>query len=346
MRLGRIAGTSVPKIGLASATILSLLAPAFGADIGVRKAPAQAMTVADRCAKVEPPSGTPSVPGGDIFGFTSPTDIGDPCSWGLAAEFTGRAGKRDGSYVAVTKKMQIAYTYSDRVAFALSMFNTYNKWSNVTVAQDALAGAGNGVFITDWNRLQFDGISGEIVYRLLARLPGQPFALTVSTEPRWSRVDGLTGYHAEGYGTEFKLFLDVALTERLFAAMNLNYALATARYDIPNAPWTDSSSTNVSAALTAQIHSAEKQVIEGVFVGIEARFLSSFTGLALDRNVGNALFAGPNLAIAFADGRMLNLVWTPQVWGRARPPSVPGPLDLDNYERHQFRVKFATPISW
>ena len=321
-------------------------APAQAADRVVRKAPPPKPAMFDRCAKVEPAPGTPEVPGGDIFGITSPTDIGDPCSWGLAGEFTGGGGKRDGDYLAVTKKTQLGYTYSDRLAFAVSMFNTWTGWSNVTVAQDALAEAGDGVTLTSLHKLQFDGLSGEVALRLLARSPGQPFAVTVASEPRWSRVDGLTGYRADGYGNEFKLLMDVALSERMFAAMNLNYALGTARYVIPNAPWVDASGTTVSLALTGQIFSAEKQVVEGVFLGLEGRYLSAFAGLFLDENVGNALFAGPNLAIAFQGGRMLNLAWTPQIAGAARPASAPGSLDLDNFQRHQFRVKFATPLPW
>ena len=64
-------------------------------------------------------------------------------------------------------------------------------------------------------------------------------------EPRWSRIDlgNLTGYPAEFYAGEFKLFLDVALTERLFAAMNLIYVLATQKYDIPDANWVNNSVT-------------------------------------------------------------------------------------------------------
>lgn len=322
------------------------MASAIAADMP-RKAPVKRATIADRCAKVEPPKGTPEVPGGDIFGFSDATDIGDPCSWGLSNELTGFAGKRDGRYLALTNKTEIGYTYSDRVAFAFAMFNTYHRWSNVTAVQDALAGTGAGVALTDWNKLQFDGLSGEILFRPIARSPGQPFALTVSVEPRWSRIDlfNSTGYPAEFYAGEFKLFVDVALTENLFAAMNVIYALATQKYDIPGANWVDASATSVSAALTARIHAAEKAFVEGVFLGAEVRFLSAFTGLFLNQNVGNALFAGPNLAIAFQGGRMLNLVWTPQVSGRARPASAPGALDLDNLERHQFRVKFATPIT-
>ncbi len=320
------------------------LTPALAADLPRKAPPAPARAVYDRCAKVEPPPGTPSVPGGDIFGFTSPTDIGDPCSWALASEHSARAGKRDRDYFALSSKTQLAYTYSDRVAVAFSAFTSYTDWSNVTVAQDALAGEGNGVLVTALDKGAFDGFSSEIALRLLARSRGQPFAITVSAEPRWSRIDALTGWRAEGYGAEFKLFVDVALTERVFAAMNFNYALGTQKFDIPNAAWSDSSATNVSAALTAQIHSAEKQVVEGVFIGVEGRFRSSFQGLGLDHNVGNALFFGPTAAIAFDGGRMLNVVWTPQVAGRARPASAPGSLDLDNLERHEFRVKFATPL--
>jgi hypothetical protein len=72
--------------------------------------------------------------------------------------------------------------------------------------------------------------------------------------------------------------------------------------------------------------------------------LSSFAGLALNQNLGNAFFVGPTLAIAFQGGSMLNFVWTPQVAGRAFPASAPGPLDLDNFERHHFRVKFETSL--
>ena len=298
----------------------------------------------NRCAKVEAAEGTPAVPGGDIFGFTSPTDIGDPCSFGLSLELTGLAGKRDGRYASVTDKTQFSYTYSDRIAFAFSAFATHTRWREVSVAQDALLGAGDGVFLTSVNRLDFDGLSGEVLINAVARSPGQPFAVTLAAEPRWSRVDSLTGYRAEGYGSEFKLFADVALTERLFAAMNLTYGLSRSRYDIANADWDDASATSASVALTLQLHAAEKQPVEGIFIGAEARVLSEFEGLALNRNVGNALFAGPTLAVAFKDGRMLNAVWTPQVAGRARPPSAPGALDLDNFQRHQFRVKFSTPI--
>ncbi len=293
----------------------------------------------------EPPKGTPKVPGGDIFGFTNPTDLGDPCVWYFASEHSGVAGKRDGNYLALFSKSEISYTAAENLAFAFSAFTAYHKWSNVTVIQDELASAGVGVIVTERDKLQFDGFSGEVWLRLVSRSPGQPFAVVVAIEPRWSRINLGSGYSAEFYASEFKLLVDAALAQRLFAAVNLFYAPATQRYAIPGASWVNNSLTSFSLALTAQPYAAEKAPIEGVFLGVEARLVSLFDGLALNRNLGNAFLVGPTLAIGFRGDRMLNFVWTPQVAGRAHPASAPGALDLDNFERHLFRVKFDTPLN-
>lgn len=169
--------------------------------------------------------------------------------------------------------------------------------------------------------------------------------MTVSIKPRWSTVDNVTGYSAQGYGAEFKLLTDVVLTKGLFAAGNLTYGLGTQRFDIPDAPWLRASLANASAALTAQVHAAERQLVESVFVGIEGRYRSLFAGLALDRLAGKAFFFGPTLAIGFPGERMISLAWAPQFAGRAPRAAAPGALDLDNYERYDFRLKFAAPVA-
>lgn len=51
--------------------------PVLAADMAIK---APRLVAYDRCAKIEPLPGTPAIPGGDIYGMTSPTDIGDPCS--------------------------------------------------------------------------------------------------------------------------------------------------------------------------------------------------------------------------------------------------------------------------
>ena len=243
----------------------------------------------------------------------------------------------------LTSKSEISYTYTSNIAFAFSAFTAYTRWSNVTVAQDTLASQGDGVFLDRLNRLSFDGLSGEFLVRLVTRGPNQPVAVTAAVEPRWSYVDFVTGYRADGYAAEFKLLIDFALTERLFGAVNLNYALGTQKFDIPNARWESGSGTNVSAALTAQIHAAEKQTVEGVFVGVEGRYRTLFDGLWLDRFAGDVFNFGPTLAVAFAGDRILTLAWSPQVAGRVSP-ATPGGLNLTHADRLEFRVKFETPL--
>jgi hypothetical protein len=121
--------------------------------------------------------------------------------------------------------------------------------------------------------------------------------------------------------------------DRLYGAVNLNYNLATQRtYGTPEAEWQDSSGTNLSGALAYQVS-------ERVFVGLEARYLTAFTGAFLNSFSGHALFAGPNFLVKFSETTDLNIAWTPQVAGRAT--GVPARLDLDNFERHQLRVKLA-----
>lgn len=314
-----------------------------GADNQIRKAPGKSAAGVDRCAKIEPLPGTPFVPTGSIFGFTDPTDLGDPCIWTFASENSGRAGKRDGSYFALTSKSEISYTYTSNVAFAFSVFAAYTRWANVTAVQDTLATQGDGAFLDRLNRLSFDGLSGEFLVRLATRGPGQPVAVTASVEPRWSYVDFVTGYRADGYGAEFKLLIDFPLAERLFAAVNLNYALGTQKFAIPNARWERGSRTNVSAALTAQVYAAAKQTVEGVFVGAEGRYRTLFDGLWLDRFAGDAFNFGPTLAVAFAGDRVLTVVWSPQLAGRVSP-ATSGGLNLTHADRQEFRVKFETPL--
>jgi hypothetical protein len=299
----------------------------------------------DRGAMIEPPH-LPEVPGGDIFGFLSPTDIGDPNSFGYAAEFTGRAAKRDGRYATVTKKSQFSYTHSERLSFAVSPFVTYFDWQDVSVGRDSLLVAGEGVDQSHHHSTGFDGLSAEASWRLLARAAGQPLAITLSTETRWFRRDALTGFRVDGKQIEFKLFADIALTERWFAAVNAIYGTGTQRYDIPGAELQKGSAFGFLSAVTWQPYKDKDAPIEGVFVGLEARYISGFSGLTLNFMVGEALFVGPTMAIAFGNGSMLSLAWSPQLWGRGTVPSAPGPLELDAMEKHQFRFKFAMPLQF
>ena len=258
------------------------------------------------------------IPGGDIFGFTSPTDVGSLGDRGVAFELSSRAGKRGASYFSPTLKTQFGCTLADNLAVALSPWITAHRIRGVPD-------------IDDRTRVDFDGVSGEISYRFVERTAANPFAATISMEPRFARVDALTGERVSAYGNEFKLFMDAVIVPgRLYGAVNLNYALATQKGS--DDKWADGSGTNVSGAMTYQL-------AESVFAGIEGRYLTAFSGAFLNHLSGQAVFAGPTLLVKLSDSAALNFVWTPQVAGRAE--DVRGPLDLDNFERHQFRAKLS-----
>jgi hypothetical protein len=285
------------------------------------------MAVAVPGAQAQPPSSnTPEeqgfeVPGGDIFGFTSPTDVGEKGDRGVAFELSNRAGKRGGKYWSPTLKTQFGYTLTDNFAIALSPFVTADRIRDVPDLDDRTS-------------TRFDGFSGEIAYRFIERSATNPFAATFSMEPRIARVDALTGERVRSYGNEFKLFIDtVIVPEKLYAAINVNYALGTQQGYGPDESWADGSGTNVSAALTYQI-------TDKLFAGVEGRWLTAFSGAFLDDQAGWGLFAGPTLFMKLTDSAALNLVWTPQLAGHAS--GIDRSLDLDNFERHQFRAKFAT----
>lgn len=264
--------------------------------------------------------GSNELPGGDIFGFTDSTDVGDRGDRGASVEKTLRAGKGGGRYLALDTKYEVGVTPVENLAFSLAGFTTAHRIRSVPELDDRRS-------------IAFDGLSVEAVYRVVPRTPSG-IAVAVAVEPRWSRIDGTTGLRSEGFEAETKLFVDAILVPgRLYGAVNLNYAPSISRDPEAGARWERSSSTNLSAALAYQF-------TDRIFGAIEARFLSSFEGAALNRNVGNALFAGPNVLVRLGESASLNVAWTPQVAGRARGSDRA--LDLDSYERHQVRVKFST----
>jgi hypothetical protein len=263
----------------------------------------------------------PDVPGGDIFGFTDPTDVGSAGDKGLAFEWTGSFGKREGHYRAQVLKTEFGVTPAENLFTAFSFFTTRH---NISGSPD----------FADINRTAFDGVSTEVAYRFLPRSAGYPFAATASVEPRYASVDGTAGTPVHQYSVEAKLFVDtVIVPDRLYGAFNANFVWARQRDRLPGAEWIEGSGTNLSGSLTWQLSPQ-------FFIGAEVRYLTFFNGGWLDHFAGDALFAGPHMFFAINDKAQLNLAWTPQVYGTSN--LTPGSsLDLDYFERHQCRAKLS-----
>jgi hypothetical protein len=264
------------------------------------------------------------VPGDDIFGFTTPTDLGNVGDSGFVNENDGRAGKRGGAYRALNVKYELGHTFASDWWAGVSMIAAANYSRNV-------------LDIADVNQIAFDGFSFELAHRLLKRTASNPFAVTVSFEPRWGRVDGTSGLSANALNVAFKFFVDaVVVPEKLFWAANVHWTPHRAEDPADRTRWVSSSSILVSSALAYQMSNE-------VFIGVEARYLGAFESSLLAREVGHAIYVGPTLLWKVTDKVAFNTTVQPQVAGR----SVANPgrqLDLDNFEKAQFRAKLSVAL--
>lgn len=279
--------------------------PAFAAD----PAPRAPQAEADKAIEIP----------GDIFGFTSATDTGAVGDKGLALETDGLFGSRDGRYRLLTQKLELGYTFAENWSVAGSVFGAFHNIRNVTLIPDNVSA------------YRFDGLSFEVRHRILERTATQPFAITIAAEPRWARVDG-QGVRSDLLGVEAKFQVDAPVTERLFWAMNVNFATAGQQDEVNNR-WSSASASAVSTALAYSL-------MEGkLFVGAEARWIQGYENTLFGRRTDYAIFMGPTLQAKIADNVSFNVTAQPQIAGRNA--DVPRNLDLDPFDRTLFRVKLA-----
>ncbi len=263
---------------------------------------------------------TLDVPSDDIFGFTSPTGIGKPGDQFFVNENSGGLGKRQGAYMALDMKYGFGRTLSESWWVAGAAFGAYNYAHNVPGVDDIHAVA-------------FEGLSFESEYRLIKRTATNPFAISISVEPGWLRIDQ-NGKQANSLLAAFKIFIDAVLVpDKFFWAANAIWVPQIAQDPTGMQGWIGSSSTLLSNAVTYQANA-------NLFFGVEGRLLSAFDGVRPAHNLGNAFYLGPTMLWKITDKIAFNTTYQPQIAGHA----VGSPyqrLDLDNFSRAQFRVKLA-----
>lgn len=217
----------------------------------------------------------PDVPEGDIFGFTTPSDVGEVGEKSFVNEIDGRGGKRQGVYRAINSKYELGYTFKPEWWAGASLLWAYNRMRDVPGYDDI-------------NRMRFQGASFEIERRLIKRSETNPFAVSFSIEPRVTVVDQDSGQTARAAGVEL-LFTDAVLVpDKLFIGSNIVYELERGQEPKDGGRWASSSTLHVSAALAYQLS-------QRMFVGLEIRLLTAFDSAFLDDHSGSALFLGPTL---------------------------------------------------
>jgi len=263
----------------------------------------------------------PEVPGDDIFGFTTPTDVGNPGDTGFANENDGRAGKRGGTYRGLNARYELGHTPAPDWWVGVSLFASHHRVRDVPGFADV-------------SRTAFDGLSFEIEHRIVKRTLSNPFAIAVSLEPRWGLIDSVPGVPAHFVNAAFKLFVDaVVVPDTLFWGFNAIWAPQRAEDPADRSRWLSSSGILVSTAIAYQWSPK-------FFLGAEVRYLGSFSTVLPTQELGHAVYAGPTLWWKVTNTIAFNTTFQPQIAGR--PTGNPQHrLDLDNFEKAQFRAKLT-----
>jgi hypothetical protein len=248
------------------------------------------------------------LPGGDIFGFTSGTDVGKVGDGAIAIESTGSYGSSTGRYRGLAQKAELSSTLINNWSFAGSVFGA---WTNLR----------NSPIYADRTSYGFDGASFEVRRRVLERSAKNRFAVTLAVEPRWARVHAISGMLAPTFGVETKLQVDAPVRGGLYWAGNLNYSASRAR-DPLALTWSKSSTTSVSSALTYEA------VTDEFYMGVEARYQQAWSTAFFGHLNGHAAFFGPTFAWKMDENVMLNAALLPQIAGDSK--SSTGSQDLDN----------------
>jgi hypothetical protein len=253
-----------------------------------------------------------------IFGFTEGADIGEVGDKEFEKETSAGFGKRMGLYAASSTLLDFKYVPLPGVLISPGLLLSYHGISGVPGLDDR-------------QQIGFQGLSFEVKYQLLDRNHA-PFGLTLFAQPRGTRIDETNGRRVSQFSSEFTLALDKEiLLGRLFGAINLIYEPEISRSHATGEP-ERGSGLGVSAAVAAQ-------VLPGVLIGAEARYLRAHEGLVPGSLKGEALFVGPTLYTRLSPDTFMSIAWDAQVAGHAA--GEPGRLDLTNFERNRVRFRLG-----
>ena len=272
------------------------------------------------CVAATPVLGAP-VDTEHMFGFSEGTDIGIPFQPEVEVETVGRAGKSDGSFLALATTASMKYPLSRQFRIAPEIAVSSYNVSGVPDFPDA-------------SEFVFDRAALEFRWHPLA-WETNPFGLTFVATPFYGPIDPATGTGADNYGIEFIAAMDRPLiADKLFAAINLLYTLDRTR------PWggnatIDSSVLGVSTA-------ASLRVLPWLFVGAEVRYLQAYNGLALVGLTDQALYVGPTFYLTLGRHASLSGAFEPQAWGSLT--GYPTGLDLVAFDRQQFKLRLSMDL--
>jgi len=253
-----------------------------------------------------------------IFGFTTGTGIGLEGEKEISSETIAALGKRSGKYQASETKFEFEHTPTQYMQFEIG----------------ALAASHNirGVpGLDDRQQFAFSGLFGELRYLAIERGATSPFAVTLSVEPVWRRIDETSGDPVRSFELETRIAVDTELVpNQVYFGFNALYEPG----------WTRTADGNLEKEATLGVSSALAfRPLTSLVVGAEIGYFRHYDSLNLSQFVGDAWFVGPTLYWQFARKAFMTAAWATQVSGHSTED--PGTLNLHDFSRHRAKLKLA-----
>jgi hypothetical protein len=253
-----------------------------------------------------------------LFGFTLGSDTNDVGEREAESETTGRFGKSAGSYTALSSSLGVKFVPVEN--FTVEPGISFSRYDVSGVSG-----------LDDRHQTAFESLSFETRYRVLDRTKA-PFGLTFGIDPRWGRVDDVSGEPVNSYSTDLLVIADRELIpDRLFAAFNLIYSPEATQSRVSGA-WEHQSDLALTAATASQIY-------PGIVIGVETRYLRSYGGMGLDRLTDQALYVGPTFYAKINELYWVSAAWNAQVASRASLDV--GGLAPQHFERNQVKFRLG-----
>ncbi len=149
------------------------------------------------------------------------------------------------------------------------------------------------------------------------------------------------------YSNLARVLIDFELMkDRLFGAINIEHAALwddpisqRAAFGLPNPGFAKSSNLNIRAALAAKL-------TDTFYLGVEGSHQRAYAGVFLNRDLGNAWFAGPTFFWQATEKLAVTGAYNYQFAGQTtNAATVIGGsskgVDLVNFNRHQVKFKLA-----
>jgi hypothetical protein len=315
---------------------------AFAADLPGRKSAPTPPPEATSCKET-----SATAISSDIFGFTIGSDVSDVAAWNVAGTYGGAfrgggfkpGGFKPGGFNAHTGQLQVTTSFLPCWEFA-----PYIQGST---------GAGNNRFNNGRIKLNSLGVGVEQKYKILGRAT-HGIGLTLDWDINYQGYKQTDTTVAPTLSTSggqvtssYRLFIDKELINgKLFGAINATWDQVW--FERPNsiAPiggdFARTSTLGLSTSLSYQL-------VDGFFLGGEARYLRTHVGNFFNKYTGDAVYLGPTMYWQATKSLAISGAWGIQVAGNNKAvfPAILGPqyrasdVNLLTQNQHLAKIKVS-----